>query len=180
MIVSVIVEIPKRSNIKYEYNVFTKSIFVDRILTGPHVYPHNYGFIPSTLDYDGDPLDIMIIHDQAFVPGVQIPVRIIGALEMIDNGEIDTKLIGVVDCDVRYRGVALLSDINLQILLEIKSFFEHYKDGEDKKVLVNDFVSKDEALAILKHCQDLFVKHKVYYDANDPVGLKKALLAENK
>jgi inorganic pyrophosphatase len=101
LVLDVTIEIPKNSNIKYEYDRKTGKISVDRILYGPSVYPQNYGFLPEALDWDGDELDVLVFADQSFQPGIIVPARIVGALEMIDNGETDTKLIAVIDCDPR-------------------------------------------------------------------------------
>ena len=68
MKLNVTIEIPKNSNIKYEYDRATKEITVDRILYGSMVYPHNYGFLKEALDYDGDELDVLVFADQAFQP----------------------------------------------------------------------------------------------------------------
>jgi inorganic pyrophosphatase len=101
LVLNVTIEIPKHSNVKYEYDRKSGKIFVDRILFGPSVYPQNYGFTPDALDWDGDELDVLVFADQQFQPGIIVPTKIIGAMEMIDNKETDTKLIGVIDCDPR-------------------------------------------------------------------------------
>ena len=105
MKLNVTIEIPKNSKIKYEYDRKTNQISVDRILYGSSAYPMNYGFIKEALDWDGDELDALIVSDQEFLPGVIVPVRVIGAMEMIDGGETDTKLITVIDCDPRYKHI---------------------------------------------------------------------------
>lgn len=140
-----IIEIPKHSNVKYEYNRANGSIGVDRILYGSEVYPQNYGFIPEALDWDGDELDVLIIADQSFQPGIRVPFRLLGAMEMVDSGETDTKLIGVIDCDPRYTGINKLSDVPEHLLKEIQNFFQNYKILQNKKVIVKGF--KDETWA---------------------------------
>lgn len=151
-IVNVTIEIPKNSNIKYEYNRANGQISVDRILYGPSVYPENYGFIPNALDWDGDELDILVIADQAFMPGIVVPTRIIGAMTMIDDGETDTKLIGVIDCDPRYKKIHSLRDIPEHKLLVIKDFFETYKRLQNKQVIVGEFKDAKWALNELGQC----------------------------
>lgn len=153
------IEIPKNSKIKYEYNRKSNTIAVDRILYGASAYPMNYGFIKNTLDWDGDELDVLIIADQEFIPGIEVPIRVVGAMEMIDGGETDTKLLGVIDCDVRYNHINKLADVNAHMLLEIKDFFENYKNLQSKKVLIKGFQDKDWAEKEYHECVELRKKY---------------------
>lgn len=159
MKIEVTIEIPKHSNVKYEYDRQTKSIKVDRILFGSEVYPQNYGFLPEALDWDGDELDIFVLSDQSFMPGVKVPARIIGAMEMIDSGETDTKLIGVIDCDPRYSHINSINDINEHLLKEISNFFQNYKILQNKKVVVKGFKEKAWAINEYNECVDLMKKY---------------------
>lgn len=139
MKLNVTIEIPKNSNIKYEYDRATKEIMVDRILHGSMVYPHNYGFLKEALDYDGDELDVLIFADQAFQPGIKVPARVLGAMKMIDGGETDTKLLAVIDVDPRYKHINNFKDIPLHWLAEVQDFFENYKNLQNKKVKILGF-----------------------------------------
>lgn len=159
MKLNAIIEIPKNSNIKYEYNRKDGSISVDRILYGSEVYPQNYGFIPEALDWDGDELDILIFANQSFQPGIKVPTRIIGAMEMIDSGETDTKLIGVIDCDPRFKNIESLNDLNKHYLDEIKNFFENYKNLQNKSVIIKGFKDKEWAENEYKECVKLMEKY---------------------
>lgn len=159
MKIEVTIEIPKHSNVKYEYDRQTKSIKVDRILFGSEVYPQNYGFLPEALDWDGDELDIFVLSDQSFMPGVKVPARIIGAMEMIDSGETDTKLIGVIDCDPRYSHINSINDINEHLLKEISIFFQNYKILQNKKVVVKGFKEKAWAINEYNECVELMKKY---------------------
>lgn len=159
MKLNVTIEIPKKSNVKYEYDRKTKQISVDRILFGTEVYPHNYGFIKEALDWDGDELDALVIADQSFMPGVSVPVRIIGAMEMIDDGETDTKLISIIDCDPRYKHINSLKDLGEHSLKEIQNFFETYKLLQNKKVVIKGFKDSDWAIKEYKECVDLMNKY---------------------
>src|ERR1700748_1912064 len=89
------VEIPKGSINKYEYDTNTGKIELDRVLSGAMFYPEEYGFIPETLDYDGDPLDVICLTEKSTFPGCYVPIRIIGVLKMIDGGEEDDKILAV-------------------------------------------------------------------------------------
>jgi len=158
-VLNITIEIPKNSKIKYEYNRATNTISVDRVLYGPSGYPQNYGFIREALDWDGDELDCLVISEHSFLTGVEVPVRIIGAMEMIDGGETDTKLIGVVDCDPRYSHIKSLKDINQHLLLEIQDFFETYKNLQHKKVVVKGFKDVEWAEAEYNECVELMKKY---------------------
>ncbi len=155
----VTIEIPKNSKVKYEYNRKTGKISVDRILFGPSCYPQNYGFIPEALDWDGDELDVLVIADQEFMPGVSVPTRILGAMEMIDGGETDTKLIGVIDCDPRFKQYDSLKSLPEHLLLEIKDFFETYKRLQKKEVLVKGFKEVDWAVNEYHECVKLMQQY---------------------
>lgn len=159
MKLNVIVEIPRNSKIKYEYNRATKEIVVDRILYGSSSYPLNYGFIKEALDWDGDELDALIVSDQEFLPGAIVPTRLLGAMEMIDGGEVDTKLICVIDCDPRYDEINTLKDLPQHTLLEIKDFFENYKNLQKKEVEIQGFKNKEWAVEEYKQCVELMNKY---------------------
>ncbi|MDE5767639.1 MAG: inorganic diphosphatase [Malacoplasma sp.] len=159
MKLNVTIEIPKHSNVKYEYDRKTKQISVDRILYGTEVYPQNYGFIKEALDWDGDELDALVIADQSFMPGVIVPVRIIGAMEMIDDGETDTKLISVIDCDQRYKHINNLKDLGEHRIKEIQNFFETYKLLQNKKVVIKGFKDAQWAQKEYQECVELMNKY---------------------
>lgn len=154
---NVIIEIPKGSNIKYE--IEDGKVKVDRILFGSMSYPMNYGFFENTLDWDGDPLDVLVISDHSFGVGVEVPVRILGAVKMIDGGETDTKLIAVIDVDPRYTSVKTLEDVEEHRLKEVVDFFENYKNLQNKEVKINGIEGLEYALEELKETRELFNKY---------------------
>ncbi|MGL4647721.1 MAG: inorganic diphosphatase [Mycoplasmoidaceae bacterium] len=171
--VNVTIEIPKNSKIKYEYDRRTNQILVDRILYGSSNYPLNYGFIKEALDWDGDELDALIIADQSFIPGCVVPVRIIGAMEMIDDGETDTKLITVIDCDPRYDNIKKISDLSNHVLLEIEDFFNNYKNLQNKKVVIKGFHDSKWAIKEYDECVALMNK---YRDMDKKAFVKKMMI----
>ncbi|CAJ0833612.1 10780_t:CDS:1, partial [Entrophospora sp. SA101] len=126
------VEIPKGSLNKYEYNVNTKEIELDRVLAGAMHYPEEYGFIPETLDYDGDPLDVICLTIYPVSFPCYVPIRIIGVLKMID-GEEDDKILAVNAVEPRLSGINDLKDIAKNKLAEINNFFQRYKELEGKE-----------------------------------------------
>ncbi|WP_245633517.1 inorganic diphosphatase [Candidatus Mycoplasma haematobovis] len=154
----VILEISKGSRLKYEINKETGKLSLDRVLHGSNVYPQNYGYIEKTLDHDGDPLDALVISSESLIPNTVVPTRILGAMKMIDAGDRDTKLLGVVDVDPRYSEFQDLNDIPKAILAEIKDFFTNYKKLENKAVEVQEFIDKEGALKVLAECRDLYKK----------------------
>ncbi len=157
MKLNAVIEIPKGSNIKYELE--DGKIKVDRILFGSMTYPLNYGFFENTLDWDGDPLDALVLADQEFMPGVEVPVRVLGAVKMIDGGETDTKIIAVIDVDPRYEHVKTLEDVSPHTLKEVKDFFENYKNLQNKEVRIEGFEGLEFAIEEYKETVELHEKY---------------------
>jgi len=135
MNVDVIIEIPKNTNIKYEYDYKHNKLRVDRIVNIPFVYPGHYGYIPNTLAEDGDCLDAVVLSDCFFLPGCIINTKVIGVLSMEDEQGIDHKIICVPNEKVEKKSKAIngLSDIDSNYLKQIEYFFAHYKDLEENK-----------------------------------------------
>src|SRR5580765_4072961 len=104
-IVRMIVEIPKNSANKYEYDRVLGVFRLDRALYSPMHYPGDYGFIPGTVAEDGDPMDVLALVEQPSFPGCLIEVRPVGILNMVDNEEADQKVIAVPNRNPRYDEV---------------------------------------------------------------------------
>lgn len=149
-VVEMIVEIPFRSRNKYERDEKTGLLKLNRVLYSAMGYPAEYGIVENTLAGDGDPLDVLVLATEPTYPGCVVPVRVLGYLEMFDNGKEDFKLISVVDCDPRYNEVHSLSDVPPFTLDEIKDFFENYKKLENTTVIVGEYHSKEEALELIE------------------------------
>ena len=149
-VVEVFVEISKGSNIKYEFDKKKNSLICDRILYTPFRYIFNYGFIPNTLSLDSDPIDAVIIMDESLVPGCLIKCKIIGCLETSDSEGDDPKLIlcPIEKIDPRAKDINDLVNLPSMLMEQIKYFFTHYKDLENKLVDIGNFVSKDKAIEI--------------------------------
>ena len=150
-IVNAIIEIPKGSKNKYELDKKAGIIKLDRVLYASMEYPIDYGFLPQTYAEDGDPLDVMVISTIPFYPATLVKVRVIGVMKMIDTGEQDDKLIGVVASDPRLEEIKTLEDLPSHTFKEWKHFFEHYKELQGKKVTVEGFEGIDEAMKILNN-----------------------------
>ncbi len=145
-VIEAIIEIPMGTKNKYEIDKARGRIKLDRVLYSQMTYPAEYGYIENTLAEDNDPLDILVMASTKTFPGCIVDARVIGSLDMIDNGEKDHKIIAVMDSDPRFSHVHELEDIQQHMLREIKHFFRTYKDLQQNKVVtVNDFHGKDVA-----------------------------------
>ena len=157
-VVDALIEIPLGSKNKYELDEVTGRIKLDRVLYASMIYPAEYGIVENTLAPDGDPLDILVVCSDPTFPGCIVPARVLGYLEMLDNGKLDYKLISVVDCDPRYDDIHELSDLPSFILKEIANFFANYKVLQNVPVEVGQYYGKDEAVRIIAQCRENFRK----------------------
>jgi len=134
-IVNVLIEIPMGSSVKYEYDEEADIIRVDRFLYTSMVYPFNYGFVPGTLEEDGDPVDVLVLTSQPLLPGVVIEARPIGVLLMEDEEGPDSKIIAVPKdkLDPSFKSIKSVDDLPQAVRAKIKHFFEHYKELEPGK-----------------------------------------------
>jgi len=147
-IVNAIIEIPKNTNVKYEYNSELGVFTYDRSLLSAMTYPANYGFMPQTLAEDGDALDVMVYNEIPINMGTLVESRVIGVLDMEDEGLKDYKVLTTPISDTReYRSLA---DISPNFLKICQNFFAHYKDLNNKKVEVFDWHEADVAKEIVK------------------------------
>ncbi|AFN65013.1 inorganic pyrophosphatase [Mycoplasma wenyonii str. Massachusetts] len=153
-IVECFIEISKHSNIKYELT--ENKLKLDRVLFGSLVYPHNYGFIVNTLSEDNDPLDVLLISNFSLTPGTYAEGRVLGALEMVDAGEEDLKIIAVMDKDPRLAHINSLSELPNFWFEELKNFFEEYKKLEKKEVKIGNLVPLSEALEFINKARDKY------------------------
>ena len=151
-LVNVVVEIPTGSSHKIEWNRELAVFQLDRVEPQIFAKPTNYGFIPQTLDEDGDELDALIITNEPLVTGVLLEAKIIGVLKFEDDGEIDDKVI-VVPSDDRNTGNAInsLEDLPKQLLAQIEQHFTHYKDlKKPGSTIVKGFGDIKEAKEIIR------------------------------
>src|SRR6201747_1448056 len=135
-VINAVIEIPYEGSNKYEYDKELQVFRLDRNLYSPVHYPGDYGFVPSTLADDGDPLDVLVLVDAPSFPGCVMEVRPIGLLEMRDQGLGDEKVLAVGKGNPRYKDVWNFSEIYPHMLKEITHFFAIYKDLEGKRVEV--------------------------------------------
>lgn len=151
-----VIEIPRGSRNKYEYDKEKEAFILDRVLYSPVHYPAEYGIIPKTLWDDGDPMDILVLMDQPTFPGCIIETRPVGVMKMIDTGENDDKILGVPVDDPRFKDVFDIEDLPEHLLDEIQHFFVEYKKLQGKKTEVLGWEGKEEAFDAIKRSIKLY------------------------
>ncbi|MDZ4823847.1 MAG: inorganic diphosphatase [Flavobacteriales bacterium] len=139
-VVNAIIEIPRGTKAKYEVDKQSGLLKLDRVLYGAFHYPVNYGFIPQTMGADGDPLDILVISQADIEPLCLVLAKVIGLMQMTDQGISDEKVIAVAMGDGAVNHYNSVDDLPAHLKLEIKHFFEHYTRLENKKVEVHEFL----------------------------------------
>lgn len=132
-LVNAVIEIPEGSVNKYEYDKKLHVFRLDRRLFSPVHYPGDYGFIPSTLAADGDPLDVLVLASDPTFTGCLVEVRPIGVLQMTDQGKMDEKVLAVLESNPRHANMQNYTDVYPHLLKEIAHFFSIYKDLEGKR-----------------------------------------------
>lgn len=148
-VVNVLIEVPLDSRVKYEFDKENEVIAVDRFLFFDKGYPANYGFIPSTLSGDGDPVDVLVLSPLPVAPGTVMVAKPIGMLETEDESGQDAKLVAVPPEKVnpefgKYNDI---SQLPAEITEKIKYFFENYKKNEPGKwVKVSGWKGAEEAV----------------------------------
>lgn len=143
--IDVVVEIPKGSRNKYEYDYEKKMIRYDRMIFSSMHYPSDYGFVPETLAEDGDALDALVLLSEPTFPGCIIETHPIGLFRMRDEKGPDAKLICVPISDPVWSKITSLEELNPHLLKEIEHFFQVYKDLEKKKVGIEGWENKEAA-----------------------------------
>lgn len=147
--VNALIEIPRGSRAKYEIDKKSGLIKLDRVIYASMYYPLNYGFIPQTMGEDRDPLDIVVLTQVSVVPLCLIPSKVIGVMQMVDRGEADDKIIAVALEDPSVNHFDEVTDLPSYLKDELTHFFENYKTLENKKVEVNQFLSREAACRII-------------------------------
>ena len=147
-----VIEIPKESKKKYELDKESVMLILDRILYTSTHYPENYGFIPLTLAGDGDPLDVLVICEDKLNPLSLVKCHPVGAIKMLDNNEIDEKIVAVADNDPLLGQCRDVSQLPSHQFNRIRHFFEVYKYLEGKQTEVGDILPVSEAKSIIADC----------------------------
>ena len=159
--INVVVEIPKGSNNKYEFDEKLGVFKLDRVFYSPFFYPVDYGFIPQTRSEDGDHLDALVIGSDPVPLGTLVEARPIGMLNMIDSGDPDAKILCVQAKNPRFDAIKDVADIQKwqpHLLKEIEHFYQHYKDLQGKKVETSGWQDAAAAYAEIKKAAAMYQK----------------------
>jgi len=159
-LLTVMIEIPKGSRNKYEYDKQEKRIVFDRMLFSSVHYPSDYGFILDTLAGDQDPLDALVLVWESTFPGCVIKARPVGLFRMHDEKGPDEKILCVPTGDPLWNHITDLDQVPPHLLKEIEHFFSIYKDLEEKKTSVEGWEGLDAALKIIKESRERFFRDR--------------------
>ena len=156
------IEIGKGNKNKYELDKETGLIKFDRLLSTSMVYPANYGFIPRTLGGDGDPLDVLVLSSEPFIPGILVDCKPIGMIVMVDDGEMDEKIIAVAVDDPFFKKVKTMDDLPQHTYDEMCHFFKRYKELQNKVTEIKGVEGIESAKKIIEQS---ITNYKAEYDA---------------
>ncbi len=159
-VVRAIIEIPKNSVNKYEYDGNLGVFRLDRALYSPMHYPGDYGFIPGTLSEDGDPLDVIIVVDEASFTGCLMDARPVGVLHMIDGTEKDQKILAVPNRNPRFDSIHTIDEIFPHSLKEIEYFFSIYKELQGVKTQMEGWGDPTEARDMITESRERYLKRR--------------------
>jgi inorganic pyrophosphatase len=162
-----VIEIPLGSNVKYELDKPTGLLKVDRIIHSAVYYPANYGFIPQTYAEDNDPLDVLVLCQEAVQPLALIKARAIGLMTMIDSGASDDKVIAVATNDPEFNHYVEANELPSHRLLVLKRFFQDYKQLEGKQVQVEDIRPAYAAINVIEKALASYQKNREKLMAQD-------------
>jgi inorganic pyrophosphatase len=152
----VVIEIPKGSKNKYELDKETGLLRLDRVLHSAVYYPADYGFIPRTFCDDGDPLDALVLGQEAVFPLTIVEARAIGVMRMRDEKGIDDKIVAISVRDPAFADYTDKSQLPAHVLREIRRFFEDYKTLEHKQVIVEDLLGPSQAVQIVRDALEMY------------------------
>ena len=156
--VNTVVEIPKNSSHKIEFDRKTKAFLLDRVEPSIFKKPVNYGFIPGTTDEDGDALDTLIISDEPISTGIVVKARVVAVLNFVDDNENDYKIVCVPEDDRHStKHINSLDDLTEQWKQQIEYHFNHYKDlKKPGTTLVNSWGDSKDAWKVIRDCVQNF------------------------
>jgi inorganic pyrophosphatase len=152
-VVRAIIEIPKNSTNKYEYDGTVGLFRLDRALYSPMHYPGDYGFIPGTLAEDGDPLDILVLVDEPSFTGCLMEARPVGVLRLKDQKENDEKILAVPNRNPRFESIHTIDQVFPHTRREIEHFFEIYKELQGVKTDSRGWGGPREARKAINECR---------------------------
>jgi inorganic pyrophosphatase len=155
-----LIEIPKGSRNKYEWDEGIGAVILDRFLSSSTVYPTDYGYLIGHRGRDKDPLDCLVCVSEPTFPGCVIAVKPIALFKMEDEAGVDDKIVCVPNHDPGWNHAETLNDVPEQLQREIAHFFSIYKELEGKKVDVHGWRSREEALEVIEDAKRLQAEHE--------------------
>ncbi|MBO9631594.1 MAG: inorganic diphosphatase [Chitinophagaceae bacterium] len=158
-VVNAVIEIPQGSRAKYEIDKESGLLKLDRVIYSSFYYPCNYGFIPQTYGDDKDPLDILVITSLPVQALCIMEAKVVGVMQMIDNGDGDDKIIAVAANDPGVNHYNNMEELPPHFFSELRHFFEEYKRLENKKVIVEEFGDKTTALKVIQDAVNSYKEH---------------------
>jgi len=157
--VFVVIEMTRGSRNKYEYDALQGVFRLNRVLYT--YFPCDYGFIPQTLDDDGDPLDAVLLINEPTFTGCIASARPVANIKMIDEEAVDDKIVTVATTDPFYGHIRTLKDIPQSVIRELTYFFDNYKRAEDKVTKVQRWEDADEAMKIIDWARGYYRKNVI-------------------
>lgn len=157
--INVMIEIPKGSRNKYEYDKNKKMIKFDRMLFSSVHYPSDYGFVVDTLGLDGDALDALVLVWEPTFPGCIMEVKPVGLFKMTDEKGPDEKILCVPIRDPFWNYINELTDVPPHLLKEIEHFFSIYKELEGTKTGIEGWRDRQSALRIIEEAKLRYQEH---------------------
>jgi inorganic pyrophosphatase len=155
-----LIEIPMGSSVKYELDKRTGLLRLDRVLYSAVYYPANYGFIPQTFAEDDDPLDVLVLCQEAVAPMTLVTARAIGLMTMVDSGKRDHKVLAVAVGDPEFNSFREASELPVHRLTMLRRFFQDYKQLEGKSVEVDEIQPAETALPVIEDALQRYSKHR--------------------
>lgn len=152
-----VIEIPRGSTCKFQVDEITGMLRLDRVLHGAFHYPANYGFIPRTHAPDGDPLDVLVLMQEPVSPLTIVRARAIGGFRMVDDKGIDDKIIAVAIDDPAFAYYRALEQLPAHVTIEMKRFFQDYKEAEDKIAAMGETFDREGALVVIREAASSYI-----------------------
>jgi inorganic pyrophosphatase len=153
-VVRVVLETPKGSRNKFDYDPDTRSFCLAKTLPEGMAFPFDFGFIPQTRGEDGDPLDILVLMDEPVFPGVIVPCRIIGLFTatQLDKGkrERNDRYVGAALSSLEHEGVKDIGDLPRRVLKQIETFFVTYNQEQGRKFIPEKIFGASHARKMIK------------------------------
>jgi inorganic pyrophosphatase len=155
-----LIEIPMGSSVKYELDKKTGLLRLDRVLYSAVYYPANYGFIPQTYAEDDDPLDVLVLCQEAVAPMTLVTSRVIGLMTMVDTGKRDHKILAVAVGDPSFNSFREAAELPVHRLTMLRRFFQDYKQLEGKSVEVDEIQASEVAKPVIEDALQRYSQHR--------------------